>query len=321
MVLNVTSEGERMSERISFQDQVVVVTGSGRGLGRSYATELARRGGAVVINDVAEEFASEAVAEIEAAGGRAAMSLESVSTPEGAQALVDFAVERFGTVDAVINNAGFMRNGYLEDLTAQGLRDLLDVHIGGSFFVTRAAWPLMRAKGYGRVVMTSSAGGMFAMQGESNYAAAKGGVYGLSRALASEGAEHGILVNTVMPMASTTIASDDPVPGHAERYPEGAGEVLRPRRLTSSVAPLVAYLCSRDCTLSGETFSAGFGRYARVFVGEVPGWSADDPATVEIEDVAEHLEEIRDLDGFAIPRDIYDEVRLIVASLTAKVAP
>lgn len=308
-----------MTEPIEFQDQVAIVTGAGRGLGRSHALELARRGAAVVINDVAEQYASETVADIEAAGGRAVASTHSVSTPEGAKAIVDLALEAFGTLDAVVNNAGFMRNGYLEELTPEGLRDLLDVHIGGSFFVTQAAWPTLRAKGYGRIVMTSSAGGMFAMQGESNYAAAKGGVYGLGRALAVEGAEHGIKVNTLLPMAATTIAVGDPVPGHAERYPAEAAAVLVPRRVTESVSPLVAYLCSRACSVTGEAFSAGFGRYARVFVGEVPGWAAPDPVTVSAEDVAEHLEQIRDLEGYAVPADIYDEVRLIAAVLGAEV--
>jgi NAD(P)-dependent dehydrogenase (short-subunit alcohol dehydrogenase family) len=308
-----------MTESISFQDQVAIVTGAGRGLGRSYALELGRRGAAVVVNDLAAQYADETVADINAAGGRAVASLDSVSTPEGAQAIVDRAVSSFGTVDAVINNAGFMRNGYLEELTPEGLRELLDVHIGGAFLVTRAAWPVLRAKGYGRVVMTSSAGGMFAMQGEANYAAAKAGVYGLGKALASEGEPHGILVNTVLPMASTTIASDNPVPGHAERYPEGVAEVLKPRRLTEAVAPLVTFLASRACELTGEAFSAGFGRYARVFVGETPGWVAPDVAAVTTEDVAGHLDEIRDQDGYVVPADIYDEVRLIAATLGAEV--
>jgi NAD(P)-dependent dehydrogenase (short-subunit alcohol dehydrogenase family) len=304
-----------MTESISFQEQVAIVTGAGRGLGRSYAMELGRRGAAVVINDVAEQYAQETVADIERAGGRAVAALDSVSTETGAQAIVDRAVATFGTVDIVVNNAGFMRNGYLEDLTPESLRELLDVHIGGAFFVSRAAWPILRAKGYGRIVMTSSAGGMFAMQGESNYAAAKAGVYGLAKALASEGEPHGILVNTVLPMASTTIAADDPVPGHAERYPEGAAELLRPRRMTEAVAPLVTYLCSRECTLTGEAFSAGFGRYARVFVGETPGWAAPDAGAVTTEDVAAHLDEVRDQEGYVVPADIYDEVRLIMATL------
>jgi NAD(P)-dependent dehydrogenase (short-subunit alcohol dehydrogenase family) len=307
-----------MTESISFQDQVAIVTGAGRGLGRAYALELARRGAAVVINDLAQEHAEATVADIEAAGGRAIASLSSVSDPASAQAIVDRTVEAFGTVDIVVNNAGIMRNGYFEDQTPESLRELLDVHIGGAFFVTRAAWPVLRAKRYGRIVMTSSAGGMFAMQGEANYAAAKAGVYGLAKALASEGEPHGIRVNVVLPMASTTIAAGDPVPGHAEKYPEGVAELLRPRRLTEAVAPLVTYLCSRDCALTGEAFSAGFGRYARVFVGETQGWVAPDAGAVTTEDVADHLDEVRDREGYVIPADIYDEVRLIAAALGAE---
>jgi NAD(P)-dependent dehydrogenase (short-subunit alcohol dehydrogenase family) len=306
-----------MSESISFHEQVVIVTGAGRGLGRAYALELARRGAAVIVNDLAQQYADETVADIERAGGRAAPSLDSVSTPEGAKAIVATAVERFGAVHALINNAGFMRNGYFENLTAEGLHELLDVHIGGAFFVTQAAWPVMREQGYGRVVMTSSAGGMFAMQGEANYAAAKAGVYGLAKALASEGEPHGIRVNTVLPMAATTIASDDPVPGHAERYPHEAAELLVPRRKPEAVAPIVVYLASRACALTGEAFSAGFGRYARVFVGEAPGWVAADADAVTTEEIAGHLDDIRSEEGYVVPADIYDEVRLIASTLGA----
>jgi NAD(P)-dependent dehydrogenase (short-subunit alcohol dehydrogenase family) len=208
-----------------------------------------------------------------------------------------------------------MRNGYFEDMTPDKLDAMLDVHIRGSFYVTQAAWPLLRRCGSGRVVMTSSAGGMFAMQGESNYAAAKAGVYGLCKALACEGRDDGIKVNAVLPMASTTIAAGDPVPGHAERYPAGLGELLRPRRHTESVAPLVVYLASEACAVNGEAYSAGFGRYARVFVGETPGWVADDPLQVSAKDIADRLEDIRELEGFGVPDDIYDEVRFIASSM------
>jgi NAD(P)-dependent dehydrogenase (short-subunit alcohol dehydrogenase family) len=260
------------------------------------------------------------VAEITGAGGAACAVYDSVSTPEGARSIVDTAVTRFGGVDAVVNNAGFMSNGYFEDMTPEKLDAMLDVHIRGSFYVTQAAWSLLRSSGAGRVVMTSSAGGMFAMQGESNYAAAKAGVYGLCKALASEGRDHGVMVNTVMPMAATTISAGDPVPGHAERYPAGLREALHPRRHTESVAPLIVYLASEACAVTGEAYAAGFGRYARVFVGETPGWVADDPLQVTPDDIVERLDEIRELEGFAVPGDIYDEVRFIAASMGLAVA-
>jgi NAD(P)-dependent dehydrogenase (short-subunit alcohol dehydrogenase family) len=302
-------------DQVTLADQVAIVTGAGRGLGRSHSLELARRGAAIVVNDLSREYADEVVAAIEAGGGRAAPSYDSVATPEGAAGIVSTARERFGTVDAVVNNAGFMRNGWFEDLTAEGLRSLLAVHIEGSFYVTQAAWPTMREKGYGRVVMTSSAGGMFAMEGESNYAAAKGGCYGLMKALAYEGADHGILVNAILPMATTTIAADDPIPEYGERYPADVREFLAPRRTTDLVSPLVAYLTSPACTVNSEAFSAGFGRFARVFVGETRGWAPADLESVTAENIAEHLDEIRDRDDYTVPANIFDEVKYIAAML------
>jgi NAD(P)-dependent dehydrogenase (short-subunit alcohol dehydrogenase family) len=302
-------------DQLTLTDQVAIVTGAGRGLGRAHSLELARRGAAVVVNDISREYADEVVAEIEAAGGAAAPSYDSVATPESAEAIVGVALEQFGTVDAVVNNAGFMRNGYFEDLTPERLKSLLAVHIEGSFYVTQAAWPIMREKGYGRVVMTSSAGGLFAFAGESNYAAAKGGAYGLMKALAFEGAQHGILVNAILPMATTTITADDPVPDYEKYYPSDVRDFLAPRRTTEMVAPLVAYLCSRACAVSSEAFSAGFGRYARVFVGETRGWVASDPESITAEDVLEHLEEIRDRDDYTVPANIFDEVKYIAAAL------
>jgi NAD(P)-dependent dehydrogenase (short-subunit alcohol dehydrogenase family) len=302
-------------DQVRLDDQVAIVTGAGRGLGRAHSLELARRGAAVVVNDTSRAHADEVVAAIEAAGGLAAASYDSVATPEGAQTIVAIAQSRFGTVHAVINNAGFMRNGYLETLTPQGLRELLAVHIEGSFYVTQAAWPVMRAQGYGRVVMTCSAGGMFAMAGESNYAAAKAGCYGLMKALAFEGAPHGILVNAILPMAATTIAVEDPVPDYEQHYPADVAEFLRPRRTTEAVAPFVAYLASPACGVTSEAYSVGFGRYARVFVGETRGWVAPDAEVVTAEDVVAHLEEIRDRDDHAVPASIFDEVKYIAATM------
>ena len=304
-----------MTEPISFAGQVAVVTGGGRGLGRAYSLELASRGAAVLVNDLSATHADEVVAEIAARGGTAAASHASVATPEGARAMVDAAIERYGALDALINNAGFMRNGYLEDLAPEQLDAVLDVHLRGSFLVTRAAWPWLRRAPSGRVVMTSSAGGLFAMQAESNYAAAKAAVYGLSKALAFEGREHGIAVNALLPMATTQIETAQPVPDYERHYPPDVHEALAPLRDVAFVAPFVAYLASRACSVSGEAFSVGFGRYARVFVGETVGWVAPDRERVRAEDVEEHLGEIRDLEGFAIPSDIYEEVRFIADSL------
>jgi len=304
-----------MSE-IRFDGQVVIVTGAGRGLGRTYGELFARLGASVVINDLSRQRADETVAAIAEAGQRAVASYDSVDTSEGAAAIVATATERFGSVDAVVNNAGTMRNGYLEDLSADDLRDQLDVHVTGSFLVSRAAWPVMRAKGGGRIVMTCSSGGLFAMPGESNYAAAKGGVYGLMKALAAEGAEYGIHVNAVLPMATTLIAVDRPVPDYERRYPAGIAEALASRRTTEAVAPMVAYLASRECAVSSEAFAAGFGRYARVFVGETRGWCKDEDAPVATAgEIADHLDDVRDQAEYTVPSTIFDEVRWIAETL------
>ncbi len=304
-----------MSSTLSFDGQVAVVTGSGRGLGRAYAVELARRGAAVVVNDVSGEHAREVAGEIEGAGGTALACEESVTTPEGAQAIVAAALERYGRLDALVNNAGFMRNAYVEQLAIEDFDAVLDVHLRGSFLVTRAAWPALRRAGEGRVVMTCSAGGLFAMQAECNYAAAKAGVYGLTKALSFEGREHGIRVNALLPMAGTRIEAAQPVPDYERHYPEDVRAALAPRRHVRSVAPFVVYLASRACAVSGEAFSVGFGRFARVFVGETPGWIAPDESAVAPEELATRIDEIRALDDFAVPTDIYDEVRFIASAL------
>lgn len=300
---------------ISLQGRVAIVTGSGAGLGRAYALDLAGHGAAVVINDVSRERADEVVAEIQAAGGRAAASYDSVADRDGGRAIVAGALEAFGTVDVVVNNAGIMRNGWFEDQRPEDLAAVLDTHVGGCFWVTQAAWPTMREKGYGRVVMVGSSGGLWAMQALSNYAAAKGGVYGLARALAFEGRRHGILVNTLLPGAATTIASGSPIPEYADHMPAELSDRLAPRRTARSVAPMVTYLSSEACPHTAETFSAVAGRFARVIVGVTDGWFAEDQDAVTADDIAAHLDEICALDQYYLPESLYDEYRILAPRL------
>ena len=200
------------------ENQVAIVTGGGRNLGRSYCLELAANGAAVVVGDVSREHADEVVAEIEAAGGRAAAAYESVATEAGGRALTELAVDRFGTVDIVINNAGILANNLFEDMTIYQLDALLDVHLRGAFFVTQPAWRLMKAKGYGRVLMISSAAGMFSRQGSPNYATAKAGLYGLCKALAFEGQDFGVNVNVLLPRSGggSAMTAGSPIPGMKE---------------------------------------------------------------------------------------------------------
>ncbi len=296
---------------ISLKDRVAIVTGSGAGLGRAYVLDLAARGAAVVVNDFARERADEVVSEIEAVGGTAVASYDSVADPAGARAIVQTALDRFGTVHVLVNNAGSMRNGWFEDQTKDDLEAVLAVHIGGCFYVTQAAWPVLRENGYGRVVMVSSSGGLWAMQGMANYSAAKGGVYGLGRALAFEGKEHGIFVNMLLPGAATTIATASPVPEYMRHFRPELHEVIAPRREVEGVVPMATYLSSEACTVTGETFSAVAGRFARVIVAVTDGWFVDDYTQVRAEDVAEHFDEISDASTYHVPFSLYDEYEAI----------
>lgn len=299
---------------ISFDGQVVIVTGAGQRLGRAYALELARRGARVVINDVGGldspegSMAEKVVREIEAAGGSAVASHDSVATPEGGEAIVAKALDSFGTVDAVIHNAGVWRHKYYEDMTADQLNPVLDVHLRGAFFVTQPAWPIMQAKGYGRIVLTSSSTGAFGRVAGTNYAAAKAAMLGLARALSLEGAEHGIKTNCILPVAPF---------GDRGPVPEALAEQLRKSGLPSDdggpelVAPMVVYLASQACSVSGEAFSAGGRRFGRVFVAVADGWISPLDSQPTAEDIAAHLPEIEDQGSYAIPENSLDELNVI----------
>jgi NAD(P)-dependent dehydrogenase (short-subunit alcohol dehydrogenase family) len=300
---------------LSFNDQVAVVTGGGRGLGRAYCLELARRGASVVVNDVSAEHADQVVAEIEAGGGRAVASHDSVATPEGGAAIVRRAVVAFGTVDALVSNAGILRNNYFQDMTVEQIDEVLDVNLRGALFVTQPAWRIMLARGYGRVVLTSSAAGLFSRPGSVNYSAAKAAMYGMCRALSFEGRDHGIKINLILPRASTTISADNPVPGIAETFPPAVKEALATRRDPRLTAPLVCYLASRACAVSGEAFSSAFGNYSRVFVGRSRGWLAPDPAATTAEDIAANLGAIEDRNDYSVPLSNFDEVAAVAERL------
>jgi NAD(P)-dependent dehydrogenase (short-subunit alcohol dehydrogenase family) len=301
---------------VDLKGRVAIVTGAGRGLGRAYALELASRGAAVLVNDMPGGTAGDVVAEIEEAGGTAAVSEHDVSTQEGGAAIVADAEEGLGGVDVVVNNAGVLDNAMFVDLTPAKLDRILNIHVKGTVYVAQPAFRAMREKGYGRIVNVSS-NTSFGMAGLSNYAAAKAGIVGLTKSMALEGAADGIAVNAVMPNATTPIMVDEPIPGFEEdtRF-VAAFEGVSGRFEPELVAPLVAYLASEACGWTGEVLSSLGGRYSRVFYGVTEGWLSDPSGPVSADDIAAHAEEIFAIgDDFLVPASIRDEFEAVAGRL------
>lgn len=237
--------------------------------------------------------AAEVAGEIGAVGGRAVADAHDVADPAGAAALVEVAVERFGRLDVVVNNAGIVRWAALPELDEADLTAHLAVHVTGSFNTIRAAWPHLAAQGAGRIVNTTSAG-VFGLPNNTAYATAKGGVIGLTRSAALAGAPHGIAVNAVAPAAWTRMAG-----------PAGQGGELERQMAPELVAPLVAYLAHESCPANGEVYAAGAGRFARIVLATTDGYLHTDGAPT-IEDVAAHWRAIDDPSATAVPRDLTD---------------
>jgi NAD(P)-dependent dehydrogenase (short-subunit alcohol dehydrogenase family) len=262
---------------LRFDGRVAVVTGAGRGIGRAHALLLAQRGARVVVNDLGGAMdgtgadatpAAQVVAEITRAGGQAVANADDVSTTEGAEAIVASALDAFGRVDAVVNNAGILTTSEFPQTEVDELMRHLSVHLLGSFNVTRAAWPHMVEQGYGRVVATTSAS-FFGMTTIVAYASAKAALIGLVRSLALIGAPHGIASNLIAPLADTRMSGGSRLPGATPR-PRRPDDAPRPAEL---IAPVVAYLCHEDCPVSGEILSAGRGGVARIFLAETVGYT------------------------------------------------
>jgi len=304
---------------IDFTDQVVVVTGAGRGLGRVYALEFARRGASVVVNDVGGSMggtgvdasvAAAVVDEITAAGGTAVASHDSVDTPEGGAAIVATAVDAFGRLDAVVSNAGIFTAIPFDELTPDDWRRMLRVHLDGAFYLAQPAYRVMKSQGYGRFVFIASSAGLFGQHLEAHYAAAKAGIVGLTNVIALEGAEHGILANTVLPFGLSRMVTETlPDPSVLEQ--NGFFQAIQPEL----VAPIVVYLASRDCQLSHHNFSACAGRFARVFVGLGEGWLGERDSAPTADDVAAHLSEITSTTPYSVPGSIYEEVFAVTERL------
>lgn len=299
---------------IRFDGQVAIVTGAGSGLGRSYALALASRGAAVVCNDFAASAAASTAHEITEQGGSAVAETSSVGTPAGGNAIVQTAIEEFGAVDILINNAGQLRNAAFEDMSVEDFDQVLQTHLAGAFYVTQPAYRHMKAAGYGRIVFTSSSAGVFGSPWQANYAAAKTGLIGLCNVVALEGAPHGINANVVLPMAlNTGIAHDAPPPFSPEQFAETvrALKPLIPHMTVENVAPFVLYLVSKRCAETQRIFSVGSGHISRVFIGEGRGWYASDLALTSPEQAEANLVAACDLTDFGVPGSINDESRFI----------
>ena len=290
-------------DELRFDGRVAIVTGAGRGIGRAYARLLAARGAQVVVNDLGGSVAgdgadrapaSSVVAEIVAAGGTAVADTHDVSRVEGAEAVVATALEEFGCVDVLVNNAGIMRWADMPEVDADAVHAHLAVHTLGSFHTARAAWPHLVDQHYGRIVMTTSSG-VLGLRGNVAYATAKGGVIGLMRSLATAGARHGIHVNAIAPAAYTRMAGAGASPD----------EPLAARLAPELVAPMVAFLAHESCDTTGEIYTAGAGRFARLFIASTPGYvHTDGPPTIE--DVAANWSTINDESDYFVPTDLAD---------------
>ena len=301
-----------MSE-VRFDNRVAVITGAGGGLGKTYALELGRRGAKVVVNDLGgaadgtgggASMADATVKEITEAGGAAVANYDSVATPEGGEAIVKTALDNFGQVDIVINNAGILRDKTFIKLAAADLKAVLAVHLEGAFYVSQPAFRVMKERSYGRFIFTASTAGIFGNFGQTNYGAAKCGLVGLSNVLSIEGAKYNIKSNVIAPIANTRLTKELLGP---------LADSLEPEQVTSLVCSLV----SEESEITHEIFSVGGGKFSRIFLGMAPGWAAGKGAKPSVEEVRDHMDQIRSQEGYAVPGSIGDEMKLLMESFKA----
>ncbi|MFD0801155.1 SDR family NAD(P)-dependent oxidoreductase [Streptomonospora algeriensis] len=290
---------------LRFDGRVAVVTGAGRALGRAHALELAARGAKVVVSEnagVQPEGADpdpvgaveEAAAHIRSSGGTAAVSVDDITTEEGAQALVETAVEAYGRVDVVVNSAGILRDRAFRNIGTAEWDAVVGVHLRGTFLVTRAAFGYMRGNGYGRIVNTASPSGLFGNFGQTNFAAAKMGVLGLTKTLAIEGAKYDILANAVAPLVR--------MPETEGMFPEDAKALMVPEHISQAVA----WLAHEDCESTGEVYSVGGGRVARIFVAEGPGAELGEGSAEDLRDI---WPDVNAEQPYVIPRNFTEQAR------------
>ncbi len=311
---------------INFKDRVAIVTGSGGGLGRTYAMEIARRGGSVVVNDLGGAFdgegasssmADSVVEEIRAAGGTAVANYDSVASRSGGEAIVNAATTNFGRLDIVINNAGHLRNAPFEDVDDDSLDSIIAVHLKGAFYVTQPAFRIMKKQRYGRVVFASSNVAALGNPEQSAYGAAKAGLIGIMNNLSLEGADYGVLCNALLPVSRTRMMaamSSEQVERSTAKLAALApliGNSFEPHFVT----PLAVYLASESCQSTHAIYSSVLGRYARVVLGFTDGWIGPREVPPSVEDIASHWSEIQSAKSFVEPGSMEGEFEAIFARM------
>ena len=294
---------------LTFDGRVAIVTGAGGGLGRSHALELARRGARVVVNDIggslrgegeAKAAAQNVVDEITANGGEAVANFQSITSPAAGQALVECALNAFGRVDVLVNNAGILRDKAFHNMVADDIDAVLDVHLRGALYVAQPVFKLMRQQQYGRIINTTSASGLFGNFGQANYGAAKAGLLGLTRVLALEGARVNIRVNAIAPLART-------------RMTEGLLGDLAVRLDPESVSAVVAYLAHESCAPNGKVYSVAGGRVARIFMAESHGVVLPDLTPEAFRD---NLGSVDDPDPYLVPGSLAEEAEIVQRAIS-----
>ena len=299
-----------MSE-VRFDDRVAVVTGAGGGLGRAHALLLASRGAKVVVNDLGgsrdgdgagTNMADKVVDEIKAAGGEAVANYDGVDTYAGGENIIKTAVDAFGKVDIVIANAGILRDRAFHNLEEKDWDKIFAVHVKGSFDVIQPAFRLMRQQNYGRIIVTTSNAGLYGNFGQANYSSAKTALLGLASTLELEGAKYNIKANVIAPVAASRLTEDVMPPAVLERL------------LPEYVSPVVAYLCSEECQVSGNIFTAGGGYVGRAAIVESKGAVLPN---ISIEAVRDNIDKISDMTGAEEFSNAFDEVSKRLATATA----
>jgi NAD(P)-dependent dehydrogenase (short-subunit alcohol dehydrogenase family) len=287
---------------LRFDGRVAIVTGAGNGLGRQHALALAARGAKVVVNDLGGArdgsggsltAAQSVVKEIIAAGGTAMASGTSVTDEKGMEAMVSAALSTFGSVDILINNAGILRDKSFAKMSIEEVRSILDVHVMGSVICTKAVWEAMRAKNYGRILMTTSSSGLFGNFGQSNYSAAKMAVVGLMQTLAIEGAKNNIHVNALAPTATTRM-TDDILPGQIQDH-------FKAEYVTPAAIYLVSEKAPTRCIMN-----AGAGTFAATHLAMTQGVHLGNAADTP-EQIAAHFAEITSRAGDTLPKSAADQ--------------